>query len=96
MKQMTLCKKIESKNEQTTFNERQKRILRFVDEQLETYTNDPGTVKGLLEYLSPAELVETVLIIGLYVMIARLVAAVGTDPDGEVPRLDDMIRAGVS
>ncbi|KAI9716369.1 MAG: hypothetical protein M1812_005436 [Candelaria pacifica] len=96
MDQVALCKEIVSGDGQSAFSERQRRILKFVDEQLQMYTNDSATVKSLLEYLSHAELVEAILIIGFYVMIARLVKSVGIDPDGEIPGLDDMIRAGVS
>ncbi|KAL8759745.1 MAG: hypothetical protein Q9199_000551 [Rusavskia elegans] len=96
MEQVALCMEILPEDGQTVFDERQRRILKFVDEQLQTYANKPETVKSLLEYLSHAELVEVILIIGFYVMIARLVKSVGIDADGEIPALDDMIRAGVN
>ena len=81
---------------QKAFSERQRWILKFVDEQLQTYANDPMTVESLLKYLSHAELVEAIFIIGFYVMIARLVNAIGIDLDVEVAGLDDMIRVGVN
>ena len=96
MEQVAKCIDIGPADGQKAFSERQRRILKFVDEQLQNYTNDPGTVESLLEYLSHAELVEAVFVIGFYVMIARLVKAVGIDLDGEVAGLDDMIRAGVN
>ncbi|KAI4169103.1 MAG: hypothetical protein LQ343_005929 [Gyalolechia ehrenbergii] len=94
--QVALCEEILPRDSQTVFNERQRRILKFVDEQLQTYANNPETVKSLLEYLSHAELVEAILVIGFYVMIARLVKSVGIDAYGEIPELDNMIRAGVN
>ncbi|KAL8728426.1 MAG: hypothetical protein Q9166_005388 [cf. Caloplaca sp. 2 TL-2023] len=96
MKQVALCQEIIPGDDQKVFDERQRRILKFVDEQLQTYANDPETVRSLLEYLSYAELVEAILVIGLYVMIARLIKSVGIDADGEIPGLEDMIRAGVN
>ncbi|KAL8989990.1 MAG: hypothetical protein Q9177_001245 [Variospora cf. flavescens] len=96
MEQVAVCQRISPGDGQTVFNERQRRILKLVDEQLQTYANEPATVKSLLEHLSYAELVEAIYIIGLYVMIARLVKSVGIDLDGEIPGLDNMIRAGVN
>lgn len=96
MEQVAVCQEISPGDGQTVFNERQRRILKLVDEQLQTYANEPATVKSLLEYLSYAELVEAIYAIGLYVMIARLVKSVGIDMDGEIPGLDNMIRAGVN
>ena len=96
MEQVALCQGISPGDGQTVFNERQRRILKLVDEQLQTYANEPATVQSLLEYLSYAELVEAIYVIGLYVMIARLVKSVGIDLDGEIPGLDNMIRAGVN
>ena len=63
---------------------------------MKTYANEQATIKALLEYLSPTELVEAVFMIGFYVMIARLVKAVGIDLDEDIPGLEDMIRMGVN
>ncbi|EGE78272.2 hypothetical protein BDDG_01209 [Blastomyces dermatitidis ATCC 18188] len=83
-------------NHSNFFSKRQLLILKFVDEQLKTYTNEEGTMAQLLGVLSYAELVEAVFVVGFYVMIARLIKAVGIDPDAEIPGLEDMIRAGVN
>ena len=96
MEQVAKCIEIGPADGQKVFSERQRRILKFVDEQLRTYANDPVTVESLLEYLSHAELVEAVFVIGFYAMIARLVNAVGIDLDEEIAGLDDMIRVGVN
>ena len=77
-------------------SKRQWLILRLVDEQLDSYTNRNATMKAVLDCLSPAELVETIIVIGFYVMIARLIKAVGIDEDAEIPGLEDMIKAGVT
>lgn len=99
MSEVRKCEKVsiqDASSGRDVFSERQRRILKFVDEQLATYTNETATIQELLEYLSPAELVEAVFALGFYVMIARLVKAVGIDSDGEIQGLEDMIRKGVN
>ena len=99
MSQVAKCEEIslqDANGDGNVFSDRQRRILKFVDEQLATYTNKKETIEALLEFLSPAELVEAVYVLGFYVMIARLVKAVGIDSDGEIAGLEDMIRNGVN
>jgi len=83
-------------NDDEMFSKREKHLLRVVDEQLETYTNEQATMTAVLQLLNPAELVETIMVIGFYAMIARLIRAVGIDADGDIPGLEDMIKAGVT
>ncbi|MCJ1247061.1 hypothetical protein MMC30_004272 [Trapelia coarctata] len=91
------CCHIDPKNtDDEIFSKREKLILRVVDEQLETYSNENATMESVLDVLNPAELVETIMVIGFYALIARLIRAVGIDPDGEIPGLEDMIKAGVT
>lgn len=80
----------------TVFSLRERIILKLVDEQLATYSNRASTMDEAQELLTPAELVETFLVISLYAMIARLTNAIGIDLDGEVPGLEDMIKRGVT
>jgi len=97
MNAVRLCCDIDLKEiDDEIFSTREKLILRVADEQLETYTNGDATMKAVLEVLSPAELVETIMVISFYAMIARLIRAVGIDPDGEIPGLEEKIRAGVT
>ncbi|KKZ65560.1 hypothetical protein EMCG_08633 [[Emmonsia] crescens] len=93
------CRKItlgENMNDSGAFSKRQLVVLKFVDEQLKTYTNEEDTMSQLLGVLSYTELVEAVFVVGFYVMIARLIKAVGIDPDAEIPGLEDMIKIGVN
>ena len=83
-------------NDGELFSMREKLILRVVDEQLQTYSNESATMESVLGVLDPAEFVETIMVIGFYAMIARLIRAVGIDPDDEIPGLEDMIQAGVT
>ncbi|KAG5295197.1 trans-2-enoyl-CoA reductase [Histoplasma ohiense] len=94
------CRKInldgDNTNDTSPFSKRQLVILKFVDEQLKTYTNEEDTMAQLLGVLTYTELVEAVYVIGFYVMIARLIKAVGIDLDPEILGLEDMIKAGVN
>ncbi|OJD14204.1 hypothetical protein AJ78_05418 [Emergomyces pasteurianus Ep9510] len=94
------CKKITLQEalliESSPFSKRQMLILKFVDEQLQTYTNEEDTMAQLLGVLNNTELVEAIFVVGFYVMIARLIKAVGIDPDAEIPGLEDMIKVGVN
>ena len=74
---------------------RERIVLRIVDEQLSTYTNEPETIKTALEILSVAELVETLIILGTYAMIARVIRALHIDDDAEIPGLEDMLRKAI-
>ncbi|EEH46739.2 uncharacterized protein PADG_02837 [Paracoccidioides brasiliensis Pb18] len=100
MEAVRACQKIilgEDKSNHTgVFSWRQLVILKFVDEQLATYTNEEDTITQLLHVLTYTELVEAIFVIGFYVMIARLIKAVGIDPDEDIVGLEDMIKAGVN
>lgn len=76
----------------TIFSKRDRIILKLVDEQLATYSNQASTMDEAQKLLTSAELVEIFMIISLYVMIARLTNAVGIDLDGEIPGLEKMIK----
>ncbi|KAF2137124.1 uncharacterized protein K452DRAFT_236473 [Aplosporella prunicola CBS 121167] len=66
-------------------------LLRVVDEQLATYTNEPQTIADALELLSNAELVETLIILGTYALIARVIRGLKIDDDQPV-RPDGLIE----
>ena len=73
------------------WSERQRAILRLVDQQLETYNNTEDAVATLRRFLSIEEVIEVYIILGLYLLIARLTQGLRIDLDGEVPGIEDAI-----
>jgi hypothetical protein len=71
---------------------RDKVIVKLVDEQLKTYSNEPATVAKARELLSEAELVEIYIILGVYALIARITRGLKIDLDGDIPGLEDSLR----
>ncbi len=78
------------------FTERDRIIIKLVDEQLATYTNEVDTIKKSQDLLSVEELMEVFIVIGVYVLIARVTKAVRIDMDGEIPGLEAYIKAMVT
>lgn len=76
--------------------ERDRVLLRLVDEQLATYTNEEETVKTALELVREDELVEVLIIIGLYAMLARLIKSLKVDDDPKIPGLKEMIGTAIT
>ncbi|OTA99735.1 hypothetical protein M426DRAFT_27204 [Hypoxylon sp. CI-4A] len=70
------------------FSERDRAILRLVDEQLATYNNTKETVEEAKKLLSVEELVEVYVVLGVYVLIARITKGLRIDLDGEIPDLE--------
>ncbi|KAH8196712.1 hypothetical protein TruAng_009141 [Truncatella angustata] len=79
-----------------SFSDRQKAILNLVDEQLATYNNEERTVNEARELLSVEELVEVYIVLGVYVLIARITKGLRIDLDGEIPGLEDHLKAVVT
>ena len=79
-------------DETGTWSARDKAILNVVDEQLKSYTNEPGTITHVRQFLSVEELVEVYIIIGAYALIARITRGLRIDLDGEIPGLEDSLR----
>lgn len=71
---------------------RDKIILALVDEQLATYTNEPTTVKRARELMSDEELVEIYILLGVYVLIARITRGLRIDLDAEIPGLEESLK----
>ena len=71
------CSAESIRNGEGPWNPRDRLILRIVDEQLATYNNDPQTIKDALEVLDHAELVEVLIILGTYALIARVINEIG-------------------
>ncbi|KAF7505215.1 hypothetical protein GJ744_001144 [Endocarpon pusillum] len=77
------------------WSDRDRLILRIVDEQLKTYTNEAQTIKDALEVLTKEDLVEVLIILGTYSLIARVINALKIDDDPPIPGLKDMLRKAV-
>lgn len=73
-------------------------ILRVVDEQLATYTNEPQTIDDALQHLSVAELVEVLIILGTYALIARVIRGLKIDDDVAIrpDGLHEMLKKSVT
>lgn len=71
---------------------RDKAILALVDEQLTTYTNESATVKGARQLMSDEELVEIYILLGVYVLIARITRGLRIDLDAEIPGLEESLK----
>ena len=78
------------------WTERDRAIIRIVDEQLKSYTNDEGTIKEARRFLSVEELVEVFIIIGIYTLIARITKGLRIDLDGEIPGMAEKLKALVT
>lgn len=78
------------------FTERQRAILDLVDEQLATYNNQENTVREAREFLSVEELVEVYIVLGVYVLIARITKGLRIDLDGEIPGLEESLKSVVT
>ena len=76
--------------------ERERLVIKLVDEQLATYTNTEETILAARKLMTDSELVEIFIVLGMYCIIARITKAVKIDDDGEIAGLDDFIRAGVT
>jgi alkylhydroperoxidase family enzyme len=89
------CKPEDVRNGKGPWTERDRLILRIVDEQLATYTNEPQTIKDALKVLDHEEVVEVLIIIGTYALIARVINGLKIDDDPPIPGLKDMLRKSV-
>ena len=78
------------------WTDRDRVLLRLVDEQLATYSNEETTVHDALEILSNEELVEVIIVIGVYVLLARLMKGLRIDDDAEIPDLKEKLRGAIT
>ncbi|KAK8018776.1 hypothetical protein PG991_007966 [Apiospora marii] len=74
------------------FSKRDRVILHLVDQQLATYNNDVPTVESAKKLLTTEELVEVYVVMGVYVLIARITKALRIDLEGEIPGLEDALK----
>ncbi|KAI1399164.1 AhpD-like protein [Hypoxylon fuscum] len=80
------------------WTERDRLILRVVDEQLATMTNKEETIEEALKVLSNEEMVEVLIIIGAYCMLARIIRGLKVDDDQPIrpPGLTEALKASVT
>jgi alkylhydroperoxidase family enzyme len=78
------------------WTDRDRVILRLIDEQLATYDNEPETVKDALKLLSVEEIVEVLMMIGIYALLARVIKGLRVDDDQPIPDLRDKIRTAIT
>ncbi|OBT74830.1 hypothetical protein VF21_06466 [Pseudogymnoascus sp. 05NY08] len=92
------CTALSVRQGEGPWTDRQRVILRVVDEQLATYTNTPGTIKDAVEILGHAELVEVLIILGTYSTLARIINGLRIDDDQPIrpEGLEDMLKASVT
>jgi alkylhydroperoxidase family enzyme len=85
-------------NGEGPWSERDRLLLRIVDEQLATYTNEPTTIQDAQQVLTDAEVVEVLIIIGTYSTLARILRGLKVDDDQPIrpPNLMDALRASVT
>ncbi|ROW17641.1 hypothetical protein VPNG_00855 [Cytospora leucostoma] len=78
------------------FTRRDRAILTLVDEQLVSYTNTEATIEEAKNVLTVEELVEVYIVLGVYVLIARITKGLKIDMDGEIPALEDTLKKVVT
>jgi len=92
------CSPESVRNGEGPWSDRDRVILRIVDEQLVTYTNEPETIMEALQILTKEELVEVLIILGTYALIARVIRGLKIDDDRPIrpPGLMEMLKKSVT
>ncbi|KAI3056367.1 hypothetical protein CBS147352_2447 [Aspergillus niger] len=67
-----------------------------MEEQLSTYDNKRETVKDALKLLSVGDVVEVLMIIGVYALLARVINGLKVDEDEPIPDLKEKIKTAIS
>ncbi|PWY80631.1 hypothetical protein BO70DRAFT_362582 [Aspergillus heteromorphus CBS 117.55] len=78
------------------WTDRDRVILRVIEEQLATYDNNPDTVKDALNLLTVEDLVEALMIIGIYALLARVINGLKVDIDKPTPDLKEKIKTAIT
>ncbi|KAL5363407.1 AhpD-like protein [Aspergillus floccosus] len=78
------------------WTDRNRVLLRLVDEQLATYSNEAKTVMDAVQMLGPDLVVEALIVIGLYALLARLLKGLRVDEDPEIPDLKEKIKGAIT
>lgn len=63
------------------FTDHQRTVLRFTTEVVQAARADEATLTAAREFLSPREVVELLMVIGQYMMVARVMATTDIDMD---------------
>jgi len=77
------------------FSDLERTLLRFTEQVVEKVRADEPVVREALGFLSPREIVELIMTIGLYMMAARITETTRTDldPPAGTKVLDEIRRA---
>lgn len=81
---------------QGPWTDRDRVLLRLVDEQLATYTNEEKTIQDGVKILGADMVVEVLIVIGVYGLLARLIKGLRVDDDPEVPGLKEKIKSAIT
>jgi alkylhydroperoxidase family enzyme len=71
-------------NDSSPFDADERLILAFTDQVVRDATPDEETLAAFLDRFSPAELIHLLLVIGQYMMIGRVMATTGLEPEPAV------------
>jgi alkylhydroperoxidase family enzyme len=71
-------------------------LLRLVDEQLAYYTNEEKTVRDAVELLGSEMVVEVIIVIGIYALLARVIKGLRVDDDAEIPGLKEKLKGAIT
>ena len=82
--------------DQGLWTDRDRGLLRLVDEQLATYSNEEQTIQDGVEILGADMVVEVLIVIGVYGLLARLIEGLRVDDDSEIPDLKEKIRNAIT
>jgi hypothetical protein len=74
------------------WSKRDRLILRIVDEQLATRTNSVEAIQQALKVLTEAEVVEALIIHGLYCLFAGVTRGLRVAEDSSLPGLENVVR----
>lgn len=81
---------------QGPWTDRDRILLRLVDEQLATYSNQEKTIREGVEILGTDMVVEVLIVIGIYGLLARLIKGLRIDDDPEIPDLKLKIKKAIT
>jgi hypothetical protein len=83
-------------NTQGPWTDRDRVLLRLVDEQLANYTNEEKTVRDAVELLGTDMVVEVIIVIGIYALLARVIKGLRVDDDAEIPGLKEKLKGAIT
>lgn len=81
---------------QGPWTERDRILLRLVDEQLATYSNQETTIQEAVEIIGTDMVVEVLIVIGVYALLARLIKGLRIDDDPDIPDLKEKIKKAIT